>query len=69
MNQITRNANMASTVAGMSYARKLAAEGKNAKQIWALVRAEGYRLKEADAVSVWERHQEHLKAFRKAMAS
>jgi uncharacterized membrane protein len=67
MNQITNIVNTASTLAAMSYAKKLAAEGKTAAQIGIMVRAAGYRLADGDATAVWRAYQEHNAAFLKAL--
>lgn len=61
------NENTTSSFAAMTYARKLAAEGKAPGQIGVMVRSAGYRLTDADATKIWRDRQDHEAAFRKAL--
>jgi len=69
MSQITRmknhaNENTTLSAAAVGYARKLAMQGKPPSVIGIMVRAAGYRLTDADAISIWQDHEE---AFRAAL--
>lgn len=72
MNQLIRmqahaNQNTASTVPAITYARRLAAEGKTQSQIGIMVRAAGYRITGLDCFEIWHAHQEHLVKLERAM--
>lgn len=66
MNQIIHISNTASTYAAISYARKLAAEGKSTMQIVNMTRDAGWRITIDDAAEIWERYQLYKAGFEAA---
>lgn len=66
MNQITNVSKTSTSFAAMSYARRLAAQGKLPGQIGVMVRAGGFTLSDAEAQEVWNDYAKHQREFHAA---